>query len=107
LVVEMVSVRGIRTMRREHPRRRSLDQVVDVVLADCRAAEPAEQDADFARQPPQQRQGGYEYRLVVHPVILGAGRPFFPALSDRIGLRLRETRKFASGVVYLGYETVR
>jgi dihydrofolate reductase len=48
-----------------------------------------------------------EYRLVVHPVILGAGRPFFPALSDRIGLRLRETRKFASGVVYLGYETVR
>jgi dihydrofolate reductase len=47
-----------------------------------------------------------EYRLVVHPVILGAGRPFFPALPDRIGLRLRETRTFGSGVVYLGYETV-
>jgi dihydrofolate reductase len=48
-----------------------------------------------------------EYRLVVHPVVLGAGRPFFPALRDRIGLRLRETRTFGSGVVYLGYETVR
>jgi len=48
-----------------------------------------------------------EYRLVVHPVILGAGRPFFPALRDSIRLRLLETRTFASGVVYLGYETVR
>ncbi len=48
-----------------------------------------------------------EYGLVVHPVILGEGRPFFPALRDRIGLRLRETRTFGSGVVYLGYETIR
>lgn len=48
-----------------------------------------------------------EYRLVVHPVILGAGRPFFPSLGDRIALRLVETRAFASGVVYLGYEAVR
>jgi dihydrofolate reductase len=48
-----------------------------------------------------------EYRLVVHPVILGAGRSFFPALMDGIGLRLLETRTFGSGVVYLGYETVR
>jgi dihydrofolate reductase len=48
-----------------------------------------------------------EYRLVVHPVILGAGKPFFPVLGDRIGLRLVEMRRFASGAVYLGYETVR
>jgi dihydrofolate reductase len=47
------------------------------------------------------------YRLVVHPVVLGSGRPFFPTLRDRIGLRLFETRTFGSGVVYLGYETVR
>jgi hypothetical protein len=45
--------------------------------------------------------------LVVHPVILGAGKPFLPALRDRIGLRLFETRTFVPGVVYLGYETVR
>jgi dihydrofolate reductase len=44
-----------------------------------------------------------EYRLVVHPVILGAGLPFFPALEAPIPLRLTETRQFASGAMYLGY----
>jgi dihydrofolate reductase len=44
-----------------------------------------------------------EYRLVVHPVILGAGTPFFPKLGTPINLRLKETRIFASGVTYLGY----
>jgi dihydrofolate reductase len=44
-----------------------------------------------------------EYRLLVHPVVLGAGTPFFPDLEAPIGLRLIETRTFASGVVYLGY----
>ena len=47
-----------------------------------------------------------EFRLFVHPVILGAGTPFFPALADRIGLRLLETRTFGSGVVYLRYVPV-
>jgi dihydrofolate reductase len=45
-----------------------------------------------------------EFRLFVAPVILGAGRPFFPPLEDHIGLRLLETRNFGSGVVYLRYE---
>ncbi len=44
-----------------------------------------------------------EYRLVVHPVVLGAGTPFFPRLERPIGLRLAETRVFGSGAVYLGY----
>jgi dihydrofolate reductase len=44
-----------------------------------------------------------EFRLFVHPVILGGGKPFFPALEDRIGLTLLETRRFDSGVVYLRY----
>lgn len=44
-----------------------------------------------------------EYRLVVHPVVLGAGTRFFPGLDRLIGLRLLETRAFASGAVYLGY----
>jgi dihydrofolate reductase len=44
-----------------------------------------------------------EYRLLVHPVILGAGTPFFPKLETPIALRLKETRTFASGVTYLGY----
>jgi dihydrofolate reductase len=45
-----------------------------------------------------------EYRLVVHPVVLGAGTPFFPRLERPMGLRLTETRTFDSGAVYLGYE---
>jgi dihydrofolate reductase len=44
-----------------------------------------------------------EYRMLVHPVILGSGTPFFPDLERPIGLRLIKTRTFASGVVYLGY----
>jgi dihydrofolate reductase len=47
-----------------------------------------------------------ECRLFVHPVILGAGTPFFPPLDARIGLKLIDTRTFSSGVVYLRYETV-
>jgi dihydrofolate reductase len=44
-----------------------------------------------------------EYRLVVHPVVLGSGTPFFPKLESPIPLRLTETRTFSSGVIYLGY----
>jgi dihydrofolate reductase len=44
-----------------------------------------------------------EYRLVVHPVILGAGTPFFPALDQPIRLRPIEEHTFASGVRYLAY----
>lgn len=44
-----------------------------------------------------------EYRLVVHPVILGAGTPFFPQLGTRLRLRRTETHRFASGAVLLGY----
>jgi len=44
-----------------------------------------------------------EYGLVVHPVILGAGRPFFPSLPHGLELELFETRRFSSGVMYLGY----
>jgi len=47
------------------------------------------------------------FRLVVHPVILGAGTPFFPPLASPISLRHTESRTFASGVMYLGYKAVR
>ena len=44
-----------------------------------------------------------EYQLVIHPVILGGGTPFFPDLERPAGLRRLETRAFSSGVVYLGF----
>ena len=48
-----------------------------------------------------------EYQLVVAPVILGSGRPFFPALNDDIKLRLVQTRTFQSGAVWLRYVAAR
>jgi dihydrofolate reductase len=42
-----------------------------------------------------------EFRPFVHPVVLGGGTPFPPALDNSINLRLVETRTFGSGVVYL------
>ncbi len=44
-----------------------------------------------------------EYRLYIHPVLLGGGKPIFPALHDRINLKLIESRTFGSGVVLLTY----
>lgn len=46
------------------------------------------------------------YGLMVHPVAIGAGTPFFPPLESPIPLKLTETQTFASGVTYLGYEAV-
>lgn len=45
-----------------------------------------------------------EYRLLVHPVVLGRGTPYFPATDRQITLRLLETRTFRSGAVFLRYE---
>jgi len=47
-----------------------------------------------------------EYRIFVHPVILGAGTPMFPALDAATQLRLVETHLFRSGVVFLRYQCV-
>ncbi len=45
-----------------------------------------------------------EFRVVVHPVVLGGGTRFFPELDAPINLRQVETRTFQSGAVYLRYE---
>jgi dihydrofolate reductase len=44
-----------------------------------------------------------EYRLVVHPVVLGGGLPFWPALAEPIRLRLVETRRFGNGAELRSY----
>ncbi|MCI0712102.1 MAG: dihydrofolate reductase family protein [Chloroflexi bacterium] len=45
-----------------------------------------------------------KYQLIVHPVVLGRGKPHFPPLEDALNLRLLETRAFGSGNVLLRYE---
>jgi len=44
-----------------------------------------------------------EYGLVVYPIIVGGGKPYFPALDRALPLRLLETRMFRCGSVYLRY----
>lgn len=44
-----------------------------------------------------------EYRLWVHPVILGSGKPLFRELQQMLPLSLYKTETFSSGVVILYY----
>ncbi|MDP9040660.1 MAG: dihydrofolate reductase family protein [Bacteroidota bacterium] len=48
-----------------------------------------------------------EYRLWIHPVILGSGNPLFKNLKNRIKLKLTDAIEFDSGVVVCSYKVVR
>jgi dihydrofolate reductase len=45
-----------------------------------------------------------EIELVVHPVVLGDGLPFWPSLEAPLAFRLTGVERFGSGVVALSYE---
>jgi dihydrofolate reductase len=45
-----------------------------------------------------------EYRLIVIPVILGAGKPLFKDVQKR-GLKLQEARQFRNGIAVLRYRS--
>ncbi len=47
-----------------------------------------------------------EYRIYVHPVLVGAGKQLFPQGTDLTKLRLVENRTFGNGVVLLRYQPV-
>jgi dihydrofolate reductase len=48
-----------------------------------------------------------ELRLVVFPVVLGAGERFFGETGDRTPMRLIDAKTIGEGLVYLSYEFVR
>jgi dihydrofolate reductase len=48
-----------------------------------------------------------EFRIFVHPIIVGGGKPFFPPTRTRLELELVETRSFSSRVAYLRYQRSR
>jgi len=48
-----------------------------------------------------------EYRIRMHPVLVGGGTPYFPRNERRADLELVETRTFDSGVVFLRYRVAR
>jgi dihydrofolate reductase len=46
-----------------------------------------------------------EYRLMIHPVVLGGGKPLFRNGHNTAALRLADTRTTSTGVVMLTYTT--
>ncbi len=46
-----------------------------------------------------------EYRIIINPVVLGAGKPLFKGIDDRLNLQLLKVKKFNSGNVLLCYES--
>jgi dihydrofolate reductase len=48
-----------------------------------------------------------EYTIVTHPVLVGAGTPFFSALDNWVNLDFVESRTIPGGVVMTRYETRR
>jgi dihydrofolate reductase len=55
--------------------------------------------AEFARQNLID-----EYRLYVHPIVIGRGKPMLRPSEAKVPLSLIETRSFGNGVVLLRYE---
>src|SRR5947209_14846881 len=45
-----------------------------------------------------------EYQILVHPVILGSGKPLFQDIKDQVKLKLVNTKTHPSGVVLLSYQ---
>jgi dihydrofolate reductase len=44
------------------------------------------------------------YKISIHPIVLGSGKPLFEDLKERIGLKLINTNIYKSGVIELTYE---
>ena len=78
---------------------------VGAVLADLRKEFDGDLDVGGANLAGQFVRRGLvdEYRLVIHPVVLGAGTPFWPELEAPLRLRLVDTRTFSSGAEFRSY----
>jgi dihydrofolate reductase len=44
-----------------------------------------------------------EYHLLLHPVVLGSGKPLFKDIRQKHDLKLLEAKNFSNGVVMLRY----
>jgi dihydrofolate reductase len=48
-----------------------------------------------------------EYRIIINPVVLSNGKPFFKDVKDGLSLKLLNTKTFNCGNVILYYQTVK
>ena len=48
-----------------------------------------------------------EYQLLVHPIIVGSGKPLFAGMAQPVNLKLLRSEAFKNGVVVLYYEPER
>ena len=47
-----------------------------------------------------------EYRIILTPVVLSNGKPFFKNIKDNLSLNLLKTRTFGCGNVILYYQPI-
>jgi dihydrofolate reductase len=47
-----------------------------------------------------------EYRLLIHPVVLGTGKPLFQNIEDRAKLKLVDSKIYDNGVIGVRYQRV-
>jgi len=47
-----------------------------------------------------------EIRILVNPIVLGAGKPLFKGIKDRLKLKLLKTRIFKNGNILLYYQPI-
>jgi dihydrofolate reductase len=47
-----------------------------------------------------------EYRLLIHPVVLGSGKPLFQNVEDRAKLELVDSKVYGNGVIGVKYRRV-
>lgn len=45
-----------------------------------------------------------EYQILIHPVVLGSGKPLFQGIKDPVKLKLAQSQTHPSGVVLLSYQ---
>jgi dihydrofolate reductase len=48
-----------------------------------------------------------EYRIIVNPVVLSSGKPFFKDMNDKLNLKLLNTKTFSCGNVILYYQPIK
>lgn len=94
-----------RTLTEVDPSARLATRALADELADLLASVDGDVQIGGATLAGQAIEAGFvdEFRLLRHPIVVGGGTPFFPAVAHEVRLELVETRRFAGDVVLERY----